>query len=73
MENLQSQICTKCNIKKPISEFYKKTKLKYRRDCKECNILQKMEKYYETPMEERPRHSKEYVEYYNEKNKDKII
>jgi hypothetical protein len=34
---IETQVCTKCRLEKPLSEFYfKKDKQKHRRDCKEC-------------------------------------
>lgn len=39
---LISQICSKCNINKPINEYYfRKEKQEYRLDCKECISKQK--------------------------------
>lgn len=41
---MKSKICTKCNIKKELSEFYfRKDTNRYRNECKECHILQKKE------------------------------
>jgi hypothetical protein len=39
---METRVCTKCGIEKPLSEFYLVSKGKgYRGDCKECNLKRK--------------------------------
>lgn len=43
---MDKQVCNKCNIEKPISEFYyDKSRNKYRLSCKECINKQKRDYY----------------------------
>ncbi len=46
---MESQICAKCNIDKPLSGYYKRSngkgKYKYNSDCKSCNSLYNTECY----------------------------
>lgn len=54
-----SQKCTKCEIDKPLSEFYIRNETgKYRKDCKECMNKRKLEL------------RKKYIENNNEKLKN---
>lgn len=40
---METKICTVCELKKPVSDFYKRgnNKLKYRSECKECSLKQR--------------------------------
>lgn len=66
---LTTQKCTKCNIIKPLDEFYKrKDQDCYRQDCKKCNLKDKII-YLINHKEER----KEYNKQYFKKNRLKFV
>ena len=66
---MKTQICTKCGIKKPISEFHKdkNSKSGYCYYCKLCVSKQKHEYYLEHQEEIKNREKQ-----YQQKNKEKI-
>lgn len=81
---METKICSKCNIEKPISEFqFRKDTGKYRNMCIKCNYLQRKDykdKYYQEHKEEykkyreeRKEQLKEYFKNnYNSKREEKI-
>ncbi len=82
------QVCTKCLLKKPLSEFWKRedSKTWYRSYCKEChsrqkklyyqkhkdNIKEKHSEYYLKNKERLNKKMKEYWSIYKIQNKEKI-
>lgn len=66
MDSNLSRICTKCEEKKNISEFYKANKNGYRGDCKQC-VINKCVKNAKKP------HRKEYEKKYYILNKEKYL
>ena len=57
---IETQVCTKCGLEKPLSEYYfKKDTNSYRRDCKECAKKRRRTRYHANPEKERAK-SKAY-------------
>lgn len=80
-ETIETQVCTKCGVEKPLSEYYlRKDKNIYRRDCKEC-IKKKQTAYYKeqtskgtstwqrNPEQHRLSNKKHYLKHAKERNK----
>lgn len=72
---METKICSKCNIEKPVSEFqFRKDTGKYRNMCIKCNYLQRKEykdKYYQEHKEDYKKYrenKKEYLKEYFKKN-----
>ena len=72
---METKICKKCGIEKPINEFrktYNKTFNKYyfRTECHECEI--QYSRQYELTRKDRTEYKKEYNKNYRIKNADKL-
>ena len=69
---MKTKICSKCNIKKSLSEFHKdKSKLDgYRPDCKEC-VIKRTQKYYFINIKEIREKNNIYSKNYYRNNKEK--
>lgn len=60
-ETLETQVCTKCGVEKPLSEYsFRKDKNIYRRDCKACHNKYNRTKYHANPEKERARNKAKY-------------
>ena len=66
LHELSTKICTKCEIEKPVSEFFrnKQHKSGFRSHCKDC-----VRKYYEKDKEKIKKRAKEYAK----NNKERVI
>ena len=68
-ETIETQVCTKCGLEKPLSEYYfRKDKNIYRRDCKDC-MCSRSKKYYRANTEKAKAKSKAWVKANPEKAK----
>lgn len=45
----QTQVCTKCFVEKPVSEFWRRTKTCFQRICKVCRKADRVAKFNENP------------------------
>ena len=72
---METKICRKCGIEKPITEFRKTynkkfAKYYYRTECHECEILYGRQ--YELTRKDRTEYKKKYNKSYREQNKEKL-
>lgn len=67
---METKICSKCNIEKPLNEFqFRKDTRKYRSMCIRCNYLQRKEykdKYYQEHKEDYKKYRESRKEYFKE-------
>jgi len=60
-ETIETQVCTKCGLEKPLSEYsFRKDKNIYRRDCKACHNKYSRTKYHANLEKERARNKAKY-------------